>query len=210
MWFDEDCDRGDYCMYSRATAEEMETAPKKAKRQYPEWSSREDEHIIREMSSDELSATFEKEWSEIEVCTRPKTVVYTKTINGRFGVQCGTKFHELSLNPEVAEAFCESGDAKVLPDEDALEIFKEELEKTTSFYKNLARVNLIAGYWADRSIGNWTRASHPVAVIHPDARMSNWIRNKIGSESVRKAESRLIDIARDVVNSVEKEISSIS
>jgi hypothetical protein len=209
MWFDEDNDRGEWCTYSRATVEEMEATPKKMKRQYPEWSSREDEHIIREMSSDELSAAFEKEWGSLEVHTRPKTVRYIKTLDGRFGVQCGIKFHELSKNQDVAEAFCENGGADVMTDDEVLEMFKEELENTTNFYKNLARANLI-GYWADRSVGNWTKASVPVAIIHPDARMSKWIQDKIGSESARKVESKLIDIVRNIVSSVEKEISSIS
>lgn len=211
MWFDEDCDRGDWLPYAPDWAG-SDPAPRA--RKYPEWAAREDAHVIREMTPEELEAEFARLWDEagarrIEISEWDiPRVCYIHTWRG-LGVREDIDTPVLvSSDHDVADAFCaECKSAPVVSDAEMLKMLNDECDKLVAQYREEARRHLSVGYLVDRGIGNWMPAGKPVSYIPPDARPDAALRN-LWAAARNSVVSRVKEIAMGVIAEVEKAVKA--
>lgn len=220
MWFDEDDDRGDWCMYSRATPYEMELEAENRHRtadtrKYPEWAAREDAHVIRELTQGELEAEFARLWDEAAARTieipegEIPQVRYTHTWRG-LGIREGLELRSevVSSDPDVADAFCaESESAPVVSDAEMIKMLSDECDKLVAQYREEAHKHLSVGYLVDRRIGNWTKADKPVAYLPPSSRPDAAFRN-LAVAARNLVVGRVKEMARGVIAEVGKAVKA--
>ena len=212
MWFDEDCDRGDWCLYGQDWAASVcGSAAAPRPRKYPEWAADEDDLILREMTREELEAEFARLWDEAydKLRVEMPLVQYMHTWRGLLlRVELELDPELVSCDHDVADAFCaKTESAPVVPDDELAAMLKDECDKLVAEHRQEAHRHLSVGYLADDRDAYGRKTGRAVPYIHPEARPDAAFRN-LGVAARNIVVARAKELGRSIVAKVEEAVKS--